>query len=300
MQKPKLLLLPDQWSNARAHFLEPLYSEYFELVLIDLTATYNPRECIVYSHCLDTNWTIPWRDRGFVVVIDNLWEEIQKNLPYDVHIIQPSRWFFRANESLWYTSLGYDQYQRNPVITKTFLMLMNIRRDHRDQIWKQIDLTDSIYSYHGRGIKLNYTDKNTIDADWQRAFNPDWYDLTNFSMVVESTVVPEELWHSEKTWKPIAFYHPFILWGPAGYVQDLQEQGFASFDHVIDESYDSEPDHARRLAMIVDQARNLRTIQLTDSETEKRTTHNHNLFFDIEWSRDQFRQHLFYPILDLL
>jgi hypothetical protein len=298
--KPKLLLHPDKWSNAKAHFLESLYSDYFELVLIDPTATYRPRECIVYSHCLDTNWTITWRDSGFVVVIDNLWEETQKNLPSDVYTIRPDRWFFRANESLWYTALGYNQYRRNPVITKTFLMLMNIRRDHRDQIWKQIDLTDSIYSYHGRSVKLNYADKDTADADWQRAFNPDWYDLTNFSMVVESTVVPEELWHSEKTWKPIAFYHPFILWGPAGYVQDLRDQGFASFDHVVDESYDKELDHSKRLAMIIDQVRNLKTIQLTDSETVKRTTHNHNLFFDIEWSQNQFRQHLFYPMLDLL
>ena len=298
--KLKLLLFPDQWSNAKAHFLEPLYSEYFELVPIDSTATYDPSKCIVYSHCLDTNWTIPWRDCGFKVVIDNLWEETQKNLPNDVYIIKANRWFFRANESLWYTALGYNQYQRNPVITKTFLMLMNVRRDHRDQIWQQIDLTNSIHSYHGRGIKLNYTDKDTAAADWQRAFNPDWYNITNFSMVVESTVIPEQLWHSEKTWKPIAFYHPFILWGPPGYIQDLREQGFASFDHIIDESYDKELDHAKRLAMIIDQVNRLKTIRLTDAETVKRTMHNHNLFFNTEWSKSQFYKNLFCPILNIL
>lgn len=300
--KPKLLLHPDKWSNAVAPFLEPLFDEHFERVFIDSTTTYNPKESIVYSHCIDWEWIIPWYDKGYTVVIDNLWERDDSldinDVPSGVNIIQSDSWFFRANESLWYKSLGYDRYLRQPNITKTFLMFLNNAKLFRDQIFEQIDLSNSIHSYRARGIKLNYQD-STSD-DWQRYFNPDWYDITNFSMVVESTIIQENLWHTEKTWKPIAFHHPFLLWGPPGYVSNLRKQGFETFDHVIDESYDIKLDDVKRLRLIIEQVDRLKNIKLTDDETIKRTTHNHNLFFDTAWSKQQFNENLFLPLLELL
>ena len=298
--KPKLLLHPDKWSNAVSSFLSPLFDEHFERVFIDPLVTYDPKESIVYTHCIDADWVIPWRDNGYKVVIDNLWESPWPNLPNDVNVIYPNLWFFRANESLWFESLGYDQYLRVPNITKTFLMLMNIQRLHRDQIWEQINLDNSIHSYVGRGTPLNHNDTVTTDGNWQRYFNPDWYNTTNFSMVVESTVMPEPLGLTEKTWKPIAFQHPFILWGPAGYLDQLHKQGFQTFEHIIDESYDTEPNHAIRLSMIIEQVNMLKDIELTDEETVKRTMHNHNLFFNTAWSKQQFDENLFRPMLELL
>ena len=299
-QKPKLLLHPDKWSNARHAHLELLFDEYFERILIDETATYNTKDTIVYTDCLDTDWVIPWRDRGFQVVIDNLWEMPTVGLPTNTVIIQPGYWFFRANESMWYKSLGYDQYQRKPNITKTFLMFLHKQYPFRDQIFDQIDLTDSIHSYRERGIRLNYADAPLDESNWQRYFNPDWYNITNFSMVVESTMEPELLGHTEKTWKSIAYHHPFMIWGPAGYLDLLQQQGFQTFDHVIDESYDSEQNNDIRLSMIIEQVNKLKNIKLTDDETVKRTTHNHNLFFDTTWSKQQFYKNLFSPMLELL
>ena len=300
--RPKLLLHPDKWSNATAFFLEPLFDEHFERVFIDSTATYNPKESIVYSHCLDWEWVMPWHDKGYTVVIDNLWERDDhpsiKDVPSGINIIQTDSWFFRANESLWYKSLGHDQYQRKPNITKTFLMFLNKAQTFRDQIFKQIDLSNSIHSYRARGVKLNYQD-STSD-DWQRYFNPDWYDITNFSMVVESTIQHCNFWHTEKTWKPIAYYHPFILWGPSGILSKLHQQGFQTFDNIIDESYDSEQDNVKRLSMIIEQVNKLRDIKVTDQETLSRTRHNHNLFFNTDWSKQQFTNNLFLPLLKLL
>jgi hypothetical protein len=296
--KPKLLLNSNKWSNATAFFLEPLFDEYFDRIFIDTNTTYNPKECIVYTHCLDTDWTIPWRDNGFKVVVDNLWENPWLNLPSNIDIISPGQWFFRANESLWYKALGYDQYPRQANISKTFLMFMNVQKPHRDAIWRQIDLNNSIYSYRARHIKLNYSDDTS--EGWQRHFNPEWYNITNFSMIVESDIIPGPIGATEKTWKPIAFYHPFILWGPAGYLSNLHQQGFQTFDHVIDESYDNEQNHHKRLSMIIEQVNKMKVIELTDQETIKRTTHNHNLFFDTAWGKQQFTEKLFIPLLNLL
>ena len=91
-----------------------------------------------------------------------------------------------------------------------------------------------------------------------------------------------------------------MIWGPPGYLDLIQQQGFQTFDHVIDESYDSEQNNDTRLSMIIEQVNKLKNIKLTDDETVKRTTHNHNLFFDTTWSKQQFYKNLFSPMLELL
>ena len=297
--KPKLLLHPEKWSNATAFFLEPLFDKYFERVLIDDSKTYNPKECLVFSHWIDSDWTNKWRDLGFKVAIDHLWDPIGEEPGCDL-LVRPGNWFCRANESLWYKALGYDSYVRKPNISKTFLLFMRLHRDYRDWIYDRIDLSDSIHSYHARGIELNYADDLVESETWQRHLNPDWYNITNFSLIVESTIDPWPIGHSEKTWKPMAYYHPFITWAPVDSLKELRNQGFQTFDHVIDESYDSEPDHHKRLDMISEQANRLRNVELTDDETNKRCRHNHDLFFDTAWSERQFYQNLFEPMLNLL
>ena len=86
----------------------------------------------------------------------------------------------------------------------------------------------------------------------------------------------------------------------AGYLNQLHDQGFCTFDHIIDESYNTEQDHATRLTMIIEQVNKIKDIKLTDTETVKRTMHNHNLFFDTQWSRHKFNENLFQPMLELL
>jgi len=46
---------------------------------------------------------------------------------------------------------------------------------------------------------------------------------------------------TEKTWKPILTFKPFINVGNPGILRKLKEWGFKTFEPYIDESYDSEP-----------------------------------------------------------
>jgi len=46
---------------------------------------------------------------------------------------------------------------------------------------------------------------------------------------------------TEKTWKPILTFKPFIIVGNPGILRKLKEWGFKTFEPYIDESYDSEP-----------------------------------------------------------
>ncbi len=57
---------------------------------------------------------------------------------------------------------------------------------------------------------------------------------------------------TEKTYKPIAFMQPFIIFAAPGTLQHLRDLGFKTFDKFWDESYDNELDHEQRFLKIMD------------------------------------------------
>jgi hypothetical protein len=56
---------------------------------------------------------------------------------------------------------------------------------------------------------------------------------------------------TEKTFKPIKHGQPFVIAGAAGSLQALRDLGYRTFDHVIDNSYDLEPDNTRRWQLVL-------------------------------------------------
>jgi hypothetical protein len=56
---------------------------------------------------------------------------------------------------------------------------------------------------------------------------------------------------TEKTYKPIAFMQPFIIFAAPGTLQHLRDLGFKTFDKFWDESYDNELDHEKRFLKIM-------------------------------------------------
>ncbi|NBP04579.1 MAG: hypothetical protein EBU90_31755, partial [Proteobacteria bacterium] len=51
---------------------------------------------------------------------------------------------------------------------------------------------------------------------------------------------------TEKTFKPIKHGQPFVIVGTPGSLAALRSLGYRTFDHVIDNSYDSETDNTQR------------------------------------------------------
>ena len=60
---------------------------------------------------------------------------------------------------------------------------------------------------------------------------------------------------TEKIFKPIKHGHPFVIVGPAGSLKALRQAGYRTFDHVIDNAYDTITDNTARWQAV------LRTIQ---------------------------------------
>jgi hypothetical protein len=78
-----------------------------------------------------------------------------------------------------------------------------------------------------------------------------------FYVAAETYMHPPYRSMTEKCFKPIANFNPFILVSFAGALEELRKLGFRTFEGFIDESYDQEPDTSKRLLMIAAEVRRL-------------------------------------------
>lgn len=316
MSKLKILTQRDQDISIWTNWTRPLTSNYFDLIWIEDGATgHSPKDSIVvlrphknnYQHLLDQ-----YQDRGYRVVIDHMWDQTVNEISYinnNVLSLYCNKWFW-YNESLWYKHLGYNQYKRINQSTKSFLMLMNLKKSHRDEIYKKLTpiLKYSIFSYIGSGHQLS-NDVDQSDTEWQRYFNPEWYNHTKFSVVVESvneTDATNAAWVTEKTYKPLAYFHPFVVHGTAGTLDHVRSQGFETFGHVIDERYDLETSHELRFnkvcKIIEDMTKQFcNGINIfSDLETQQKLQHNHDRFFDSQTVHAGFYNDIIFPLINFV
>lgn len=125
------------------------------------------------------------------------------------------------------------------------------------------------------------------------------YEQTYFSVVTETLFFkgerPDEYGRflSEKTFKPVAMKHPFIIVSTPHFLHKFKELGYKSFSPWIDESYDEEPDDTIRMMKIVREIERLSNLSgnaLTEFlEAMRRTCeHNHNLLMSKFESKDWF------------
>ena len=135
---------------------------------------------------------------------------------------------------------------------------------------------DNIVTF-GKNVSPYYWDNNSIQFDEEFLNSLPWqYDIdlknnktfefmlarseaeinayleTYINYVVERSItyLDYELDISEKTFKPIAFLQPFVVFGQPGSLGFLKSLGFKSFDRWWDESYDSIKDEQTRFRAI--------------------------------------------------
>jgi hypothetical protein len=112
------------------------------------------------------------------------------------------------------------------------------------------------------------TNRALLDASTNYLYNE-----TYFSVVTETFFFRKERPHdygrflSEKTFKPVAMKHPFIMLSVPHFLDKFKELGYKSFSPWIDESYDKENDDATRMMMIVREIERL--ANLSPSELEE-------------------------------
>jgi hypothetical protein len=295
----KIILLSEEPLTLHSHWLTNIVESFFDVEYYDPTRSYNKQSTIFYTQYCKPISQIGQKflEDGFTMVYDNLWEAPVNDT--SKYIIQ--HWnYFRYYESLWYQHLGYHTHSPAKNYQHLALMPMRLQRVHRDAAVKKLQpwLDDFVWSYVSQGHQLP-NDGDMSDWNTQRFFNPEWYNDTCFSFVSEThiSLIDQKVLISEKSYKPIAFYHPFVIMGPPGILKSLKNLGFETFENLFDESYDLELNWNKRLNILVNNVKQFQK-QSYDQITQEKIAHNHAHFFDTELSTQYLIQEIIYPLLN--
>ena len=286
------------WPNYMQHLFEPHFQicrsdgavDPDSIYAIDFHDLHNEQDPTIMQ------WAQQLSESGCKVLINNLWEQVDTDYAW-AHYWSNTNWFW-YNESLWYDQLGYRDYHPNRTYQCLAFMPINRPNDCRDRVVEQLtpDLDRMIYSYRDKTLP---NDISRQHVHWQRYFNPDWYNSTYFSLVVETT---EQLpsngipFVTEKSFKPMAFHHPYQIQAAPGTLRYIQAQGFVTYDNMFDESYDTLAG-ADRLRQIQQNLREFKQEPYT-TETVERVEHNRARFFDRALVCQRIQEEIIDPLLE--
>jgi len=87
--------------------------------------------------------------------------------------------------------------------------------------------------YHNKDSNITYSEH------WKHVLNLlNYYDQIFLDLVVETYIMGNTFFPTEKTLRPIIAKTPFITLGPVNYLDNLRKLGFKTFSQWWDESYD--------------------------------------------------------------
>ena len=111
------------------------------------------------------------------------------------------------------------------------------------------------------------------------------YNQTNYSIVAETNFDNHYNFYTEKIVKPIMCRRLFIAVSGQHYLKNLRSFGFRTFDGIIDESYDLEPDNHVRWAKAMEQVNWLsqQDPAVIFAQAAETVEHNHCVMFERDW-----------------
>ena len=299
--KINLVLSKSNWTSFHQVAFTHILEDYFNIVFVEDTIPSKDNSLLV-SNPRNTDWHQELVQQGYPLVVDLMWGERDPAIDNSFKLTAPN-WFW-YHEALLYFRKGYDQYIPNRNYVKKALMPMGLRKESHDLLFDRVTnyLDDFVYSYIERLGRYLPNDAPTnfygLTMQNQRYFNPEWYDDTYFSLVSETRIDNQfELHITEKTFKPIAFYHPFLIWGQPKVLEHLTSLGFETYDNLFDESYDLEFDNIKRLNKILNNIKSFKYVEF-DSITNQKANHNHQLFFNIDIVKVRVKKEIVDPIIE--
>ena len=309
MTRLKLLINRDDRTSFHQTLLQRLVEPYFDIVTWQEGVNYSRNDHVLVANALRhsessawyySDWYRPYLNDSYKIVLDNLWEspQMMQRFPDPVQncfVLHNQNWFWYSESSL--NKKNWSDYQPVRTYQKLALLPMRVRRHHRDALVVHLaEILDQLvwsYTSHGRTLP-NDDDINAVT--FQRHFNPEWYNNTYFSIVAETLVDTPDIFVTEKTFKPMAFYHPFVVMAQAGHLKYLQDQGFETFDNLFDESYDNISDYTERLTALVTAVKNFDPVP-HDQLTLQKLEHNHNRFYDHNLTESRIINEIINPII---
>jgi len=230
------------------------------------------------------------------------------------HWFESTTLFYKNNQFL------IDKLTPYTAKPKYFDILLGQERKHRDEIFSYIkhnNLDDNVILTYISGIAESLQEKSTNEWQWESEGLevPDWpirhtvrpvkyyNQIISLSQVIPLTIynqtaytVVAETWgtdnrftfNTEKIVKPILAERLFLVVSNQYYLRNLRAMGFRTFDTVIDESYDLEPDYKIRCQMIGEQIKFLAGQPQEEilAKISPITQHNQSLMLNTDWYGD--------------
>ena len=129
---------------------------------------------------------------------------------------------------------------------------------------------------------------NTVDSTASADYVSQDYISTQLEIVLETLFDDDRIQLTEKSLRPIACGHPFMLASTPGSLEYLRSYGFETFGPYINESYDAVLDPAERMRFIVAEMQRITSLPLDQkqqlyAELRLIAARNKQLFFSKSW-----------------
>lgn len=218
-----------------------------------------------------TYWTTFWPTKTFYEL--SKWDHVANNNNFTKAYVNLNNkpWNFRC-EML-------DTLSQRNLIPKGAISWNECNIDYDFKHWKQERLI----------IDSEYAESTEQYGSFPPAF------LESFmSLVSESTM--DTIFPTEKTYIPIYFKKPFIVWSAPNFHKSLQELGFELYDELFDYSFDLIEDNKKRLDAILDQVESIvdkdyqNLYNLVAEKAERNYNILKNIRFDISKVPDSILQ----------
>ena len=231
---------------------------------------------------------------------------------------------------LWSTC---DFYRAKPALlnvpkhskTHYFDVLLGRRKHHRDYLYNNIDHAQNIVTYFPTNQDQDITQYSAQEFQWptdvlavpQQSINftvqevvvdgtivslsqiipHDIYKRTWYSVVAETETNNNWSFFTEKIVKPILAQRLFLVCSGQYYLRNLRKLGFQTFDGIIDEGYDVEPDLAQRMNLVLEQIQLLckQDPVKIQQQIKTITDHNFHVMTTTNWQQrltNEIRQHI--------
>jgi len=311
MNKPLLVLHGQTSFNSSSPHHTPLLEKYFRLESYNHCVNYPDGTTFVYSTKEKYDDIKHYNNGRHKFIVDSLWENFflvddefdENTLGLICNYHKNKKNIHKVPAWFWYEE-HFSQAHQKPLSmpfefdkANSFLMQIgrakDLRNDFFDNLMQEKLLDNAKYSYLGRGIWLEGFNKlNKMESRYvhhQRHYLPAWYNDTHFTVVVETHQDQGSVFLTEKTFKPIMYGHPFILYGQQKSLEMLKNLGFKTYTTLFDESYDEIENTVERRQKITAQIR-----RVPKDQCREVVSHN----FDLFWDRNQVVQRMIDDVIE--
>ena len=204
---------------------------------------------------LNLRWHQPYNRTNYWVLLHSELNSPQVIQYESTGLFKCAYWWSHALIALdWYRFACYDNRltDKSQPIKANFLVYARAttgKRAYRKLFLEHLQHIDS--------VQLGSIDPTAVvTSDSSATYNPQDFAQTRCSIVLE-TVYDQRIHLTEKTLRPLACGHPFMILNGPGALETIRSYGFKTFQPYINESYDKEQSPTKRMDMVLREMRRI-------------------------------------------